>query len=154
MEDFVNYKVPSLFLITSTCNWKCCDESGIPRTVCQNFHLTSSSVIDYSDEDICMYYIMNPITQAVVIGGLEPMDTFDELFMFVKTLREHFRCNDDVVIYTGYNENEIVDKIKSLSEFKNIIIKFGRYKPNQKSHYDNVLGVKLASSNQYAKKIS
>ena len=36
----------------------------------------------------------------------------------------------------------------------NIIIKFGRFIPNQQSHYDAVLGIKLASSNQYAERIS
>ena len=37
--------------------------------------------------------------------------------------------------------------------FTNIIIKFGRYIPNQKPHYDEVLGVNLASDNQYAERI-
>ena len=37
--------------------------------------------------------------------------------------------------------------------FKNIIIKFGRYVPNQKEHYDEILGINLASSNQYAEVI-
>jgi len=33
----------------------------------------------------------------------------------------------------------------------NIIVKFGRYRPNQEKHYDKILGVFLASDNQYAK---
>ena len=45
----------------------------------------------------------------------------------------------------------IVDFLKS---YKNIIIKFGRFIPNDKPHRDTILGVNLASSNQYAKKIS
>ena len=28
-EDFINYKFPSMFLISSTCDWKCCKEAGI-----------------------------------------------------------------------------------------------------------------------------
>jgi len=32
----------------------------------------------------------------------------------------------------------------------NIIIKFGRFIPDQKSHMDETLGVELASPNQYA----
>ena len=32
----------------------------------------------------------------------------------------------------------------------NIIIKFGRFIPDQKSTFDSVLGVELASQNQYA----
>ena len=41
-----------------------------------------------------------------------------------------------------------------LELYENIIVKFGRYVPNQLPHYDNVLGIKLASDNQYAKVVS
>ena len=56
--------------------------------------------------------------------------------------------------------NNIIAKELSISTssfkryFKNIIIKFGRYIPNQQAHYDDILGVNLASNNQYAIKIS
>ena len=48
----------------------------------------------------------------------------------------------------------ILDKVKELSKFKNVIVKFGRFIPNQNSHYDEVLGVELASNNQYARKVT
>ena len=86
------------------------------------------------------------------MGGLEPFESWEEMYSFIRDFRKV--CDDDIVIYTGFNEDEISDKIYKLIEFKNIIIKFGRYKPNQEKHYDNILGVKLASDNQYAKKIS
>jgi hypothetical protein len=38
--------------------------------------------------------------------------------------------------------------------FKNIIIKFGRFVPNKPHHIDEVLGIELASDNQYAKRIN
>ena len=41
-----------------------------------------------------------------------------------------------------------------LYDYKNIIIKYGRYIPNQTPHRDEVLGVNLASDNQYAERIS
>lgn len=41
-----------------------------------------------------------------------------------------------------------------LKKYKNIIVKFGRYIPNQKKHFDPVLGVELASDNQHAEKLS
>ena len=41
-----------------------------------------------------------------------------------------------------------------LKQYDNIIIKFGRFIPNQEKHYDEVLGVELASPNQYARRIS
>ena len=64
------------------------------------------------------------------------------------------KCIDDIVIYTGYNLNEIEDKVNILKNYKNIIIKFGRFIPNNKIHYDEILGVYLASDNQYALKIN
>jgi hypothetical protein len=58
------------------------------------------------------------------------------------------------VIYTGYSSTEIDQKRTQLSRaFDNIIIKFGRYRPGQEKHKDEVLGVELASDNQYAERI-
>lgn len=110
--------------------------------------------IDIGDEAIAKRYIGNNITQAIVFGGLEPMEQFDELVSLVKTIRKDFRCQDDIVIYTGYNHDEIRSAVEKLKEFDNIIIKFGRYIPNIKRRFDEVLGVNLASDNQYAEKIS
>ena len=84
--------------------------------------------------------------------GLEPFDSWSDLKEFVKKLREY--NNDDIVIYTGYNKDEVIKYIKELSVYPNIIVKFGRYIPNQEKHYDDVLGVYLASNNQYAERIS
>lgn len=68
----------------------------------------------------------------------------------MKAFIEEFRklSNDDVVVYTGFDKDEIIDKVVELSQYRNIVIKFGRYVPNQKSKYDEVLGVTLASPNQ------
>lgn len=59
-----------------------------------------------------------------------------------------------MVIYTGYYPQEMENQIQALSSYKNIIIKFGRYIPNKEPVYDDVLGVKLASDNQFAERIS
>ena len=72
-------------------------------------------------------------------------------------LIDYFRdnnCDDYFVIYTGYYENEIEDIINLLKQRKNIIVKFGRFIPNSKEKYDEVLGVTLSSDNQYGKVIS
>ena len=61
---------------------------------------------------------------------------------------------DDIVIYTGYNKEEIGNKINILKQFPNIIIKFGRFIPGHEKHYDDVLCVELASNNQFAEVIS
>lgn len=145
-EDFVNYKKPSMFIAMTKCDFKCDKEAGCQ--VCQNSDLANSPIIDIDNNDIIKRYLDNPITEAVVIGGLEPFDTFEELYQFIKDFRR--KSNDDIIIYTGYYPEEISEKIRQLSLFLNIIIKFGRFIPNQKSHYDTVLGIELASDNQKA----
>lgn len=147
-EDFINYCRPSMFIGFSTCTWKCEKEAHCPG-MCQNTMLAKQPNVDISNQELISRYINNPITKAVVLGGLEPIDSFDELLQFIKEFRE--QSMDTIVIYTGYNESEIQDKVNQLKQFKNIIIKFGRYIPNQEKHYDEVLGVYLASNNQYAK---
>ena len=83
---------------------------------------------------------------------LEPILQFNELYNYISYLRRY--TNDDIVIYTGYTECELQNYIPILQQYPNIIIKFGRYIPKQESMYDEVLGVTLASSNQFAIKIS
>ena len=150
-EDFINYSKPAMFIGFPKCSFKCDIESG--QKICQNSHLATLPNIEISKEKIVQRYIDNPITKAVVVGGLEPLDTFTELFDLIKTFRE--KTLDDIVIYTGYTETEKYDEVYlGLGHFSNIYVKFGRYIPNQESHYDKVLGVKLASDNQYGVKIS
>lgn len=149
-EDFLNYKKPSLFIIFPYCNFKCDKDCGLK--VCQNSSLAKEKEIEYSIDKIVNNYIKNDITKAIVCGGLEPMDSFDDLKELVSALR--VKTNDDIVIYTGYREEEIEDKTNDLKQFVNIIIKFGRYIPNDKEYYNDILGINLASRNQYAKKIS
>lgn len=151
-EDFVNYRKASMFLGSTTCSFKCCTEQGLPLSVCQNEPWFKQPIVERDDKEIISRYLSNPFTHAIVFGGLEPFDQFDELRSFISRFREV--SNDDVVIYVGYKEEEVLDKTEMLKEFPNIIIKFGRYVPNSKSRYDDVLGVTLASDNQYAKKIS
>ena len=152
-EDFVNYKKPSMLIGAVSCNWKCCSDVGKSFELCQNSIWYSSPTAYINDEMLCKDYLGNPLTSAIVFGGLEPLDQFDEIVEFIELLREVFKCEDDVVIYTGYNKDEISDQIDSLRKYKNIIVKFGRYVPNQPAHYDEVLGVYLASDNQYAEQL-
>ena len=145
-EDFTNYKKPSMFIGMPSCSFKCDKECGKP--VCQNSELAKAPTIEIDNENLINRYLNNPITEAITIGGLEPFDTFEELYQFIKDFRR--KSNDDIIIYTGYYPEEISGKIRQLSLFLNIIIKFGRFIPNQKPHYDTVLGVELASDNQEA----
>ena len=151
-EDFTNYKKPSMFLITPYCDFKCCIENG--NNICQNMDVIKAPIIDVNNDELIKRYLNNPITKAVVIAGLEPFDTFDDMYDFIYCLRHEYKCDDDVVIYTGYYENEILEKLVRLTQsFTNIIVKFGRFIPNRKSHFDEVLGIELANDEQYARRL-
>jgi organic radical activating enzyme len=151
VPDFVNYKKPSLFVLMPNCSFKCDKENG--NQYCQNWPLVKQPNIEISSVDLIeKYYNKENITESVVFGGLEPFDSWKDLYEFIYVFRQKYK--DDIVIYTGYNEDEIKDKINCLKAFDNIIVKFGRYKPNEKAHFDELLGVNLASNNQYAIRIS
>lgn len=149
-EDFLQYRKCSMFIGTATCSFKCCIEAGCD--ICQNSSLALAQDFNIANEKIVQAYVNNPITSAIVVGGLEPFDQFTELVQLIAEFRRH--TEDDIVIYTGFNKNEIEGKVIWLADnFTNIIIKFGRFIPNANKRYDDVLGVWLASDNQYAEKI-
>lgn len=152
-EDFVNYKQPSMYIGTAYCDGKCCREAGVPMSVCQNDEWRKTTTIRMADNDIIKRYLANNITSAICFAGLEPFEQFNEMFNLVSALRSDYNCNDTVVIYTGYNKEEIINEVEAFKTLSNIIIKFGRFIPNQTKHYDEVLGVCLASDNQYAEVI-
>lgn len=136
-----------MLIIFPKCSFKCDKEANCE--ICQNSHLAKEPIINYSVDKIVERYKTNPITKAVVCGGLEPFDTLDDLTNLISTIRR--ASDDDIVIYTGYKEEEIFPVVENLiSKYKNIIIKYGRYIPNQESKYDKILGITLASNNQYA----
>lgn len=146
-NDITNYKEISMFIVTSKCSMKCGYEN------CQNRGLLNQTPITISAAKVIERYLNNKLSTSIVLGGLEPFDTFDDIIELISELRLH--CADTVVIYTGYEEDEIKHKIEILQQFKNIIVKFGRYDINNiQKTYDNILGVILATSNQYAKIIS
>lgn len=151
-EDFVNYKVCSMTIAMPYCTFKCDKECG--SNVCQNSKLVKDPTLDIPAAKIIDQYLYNPLSHAIVFQGLEPFDSYNDIYYFIYALRFIFKNNDPVVIYTGYNKDEILSKIEDLLKFSNIIIKFGRYIPGQKPHYDEILGVNLASDNQYAEVIT
>ena len=149
-ENFLQYQTPSMFISNTLCDFKCDKENGTCLCINQGLVLEQTKMITM--DKIIHRYLNNPITSSIVFGGLENFDEFEQLFNFIKCFRTYSK--DDVVIYTGYNKNEIQDKIEQLKQFPNIIVKFGRFIPNQQPHYDEILGIKLASSNQHAERIS
>ena len=148
-EDFVNYKKPSMYIAFPSCTFKCERECG--KKMCQNSSLALAPDIDISVNSLIERYMNNSITKAVVCAGLEPLDSWDDLQCFIINFR--YRCGDEIIIYTGYNKDEIRDKIEWLRLYGPIIVKYGRYIPNQQPHYDDVLEINLASDNQYSEVI-
>lgn len=151
-EDFSNYKRPSMLIGTCFCNWKCCDDMKKDRSICQNSTFAKYPIVEMKDSKIVERYLDNPITHSIVFGGLEPIEQFDEMLDLIKEFRS--RTDDDIVIYTGFYENEIQEQIECLKGFKNVIVKFGRFKMNGNKHLDEILGVELANEEQYARRIS
>ena len=149
-EDFINYKKPCMVIEFPFCTFKCEKECGM--RVCQNSALATAKNIHLQVDNLITRYLLNNITSAICFQGLEPLDSWEDVQEFIRKIRKIYNCNDDIVIYTGYYKNEIKDKIEWLSQYDNIIIKYGRYIPNQTPHYDKILGVNLASDNQYAEK--
>lgn len=146
-EDFVNYKLVSMFIALGTCDWKCCKEVNIPITICQNSELAKQKDVDISVDEIFYRYTSNPLSQAVVIGGLEPFTQIYDVINLIDYFRNQ-NCKDPFVIYTGYELNEISEYVNKLKQYENIILKTGRFIPNGKEHYDNILGITLVSENQ------
>ena len=70
-------------------------------------------------------------------------------------MKFRYYSNADIVIYSGYNVEEIPQEIhKELELYGHdgpIIVKYGRYIPNTEGYYSSILGVRLASQNQIVK---
>ena len=153
-EDFVNYKKPCMVIEMPRCDFKCDRECG--QNVCHNSALAISDNLTISVESIVQAYLNNSITEAICFQGLEPFDSFDDMIKVVHRLKE-LNCTDDIIVYTGYYKQEIpIEKLSELytSTCGRLIIKWGRFIPNASSKYDEILGVTLASDNQYAEVIN
>lgn len=152
-ENFQDYKKASMFIATTKCDFKCLKEKGLDLSICQNSKTVKLPNKKVLIADVFNRYVNNPLTHAIVVGGLEPMLQFEEVLALISYFRKN-NCDDDFVIYTGYYLDEVPNKVKLLQKFNNIIIKYGRFIPGLKSVFDSVLGINLNSENQHAVKIS
>lgn len=164
-EDFINYKKAAMFIATSKCSFKCEKEDS--NVHCQNSKIAKQTNLVMVIDKIVDRYMNNIITESVVFGGLEPLDQIEELLDFIYIFRQ--KSLDDIVIYTGYTEDEVksfkyrnksyLDTLLEVNRTTpeasltkpSLIIKYGRFKANGDKKYDDILGIELASSNQYAK---
>lgn len=166
-ECFNDYKKPAMYIAFPSCTFKCDKLNGC--AVCQNSPLQHEPDIDLKKEEIIERYLSNPITEAIIFSGLEPFDSILDVIAFITCLRQDYHCDDDIVIYTGYTEEELregkyngehdksatlMNLYEYICSFSNIIIKFGRFITNDTPHFDEVLGINLSSHNQYARCVS
>lgn len=159
--DVADYKKSSMMLAMPYCDNKCWIElekkfpGKYPKDICQNYALHSEKIFHASIDQIIELYMKDPLTHAIIFAGFEPLLSQTDLILFIEKFRKV--SQDDIVIFTGYNEDEktyrvFLDHLNAIGA-TNIIMKFGRYIPDEEPHFDEVLGVKLASSNQYGKKV-
>lgn len=153
-ENYQDYKKPSMLIATAFCDWKCLTDLELSTDICQNSKLANQKNLSMSYEDIFKRYKNNPLTKAIVIGGLEPFKQFNDVLGLIDYIRFDEKCNDTIVIYTGYYPKEIFGQLTQLIRYKNIIMKYGRYIPDRPKIFDKVLGVELSSDNQFGRKIS
>lgn len=153
-QDFVNNAICT-FTIESgiSCTFKCDKENNCQ--MCHNFALTKQQPIETSINRLIELYDSQELSHSVTFQGLEPLDNLKQLLWFIYYFRQTH--DDFIYIWTGYDKNECKDLIyliKEKMQWKNIVIKFGRYRPNDTPHLDPILGINLSSSNQYAEVIS
>ena len=146
--DCTNYKEPCLTLEFPYCDFKCDKLNGC--SICQNSALAQEPDIEVSGAQIWKLYEENPLTKAFCFQGLEPFDSYMDLLDLIYYIRIVRDCDDPIIIYTGYDKDEDIIVQHSLQYYPNIIVKWGRFIIGHEPHYDEVLGVKLASNNQYA----
>ena len=147
-EDFTQYRRPTMVILFPTCTFKCDKENKCD--LCQNAKLLQEPDILVDPKAIVDRYMKNSITEGFVFSGMEPFDSTEDLYSLLSNIREV--TEDVVIIYTGYTYSELIDRgdIKKLREYRNIVLKVGRFVPNRPSRFDNVLGVTLSSDNQFA----
>jgi len=144
-ESFGDFKQCSMLLVADKCTFKC---EG-----CQNKHLMLLETQEFPDEEILERFLNNPISEAIVIGGLEPFEQLSEVVHFISKATE-MKLSVPIVVYTGF---DMEDYDLYWSGFEPaaksydgpVIVKFGRYIQGSKPYFNKDLGVTLISDNQY-----
>lgn len=145
-EVFQDYKKPALMVCTAHCDFKCCKDAGYD--VCHNMKVAKQRGVFLPFARLLNMVNKSTLTDAVLFGGLEPFLQADELVQCIEYLRAH-GMTKDIVIYTGYDRSELDQKTLLRLSCSQVIVKFGRYVPNSSPVFDPILGIILASDNQY-----
>ena len=151
-SDLINYSEPTFNILAGiSCTFKCCPNNP---EICHNNPLCNQNPIRCEIPKLIERFNNQNLCKTITFQGLECLDNLKQILWFIY----HFRKtnNNTIIIWTGYTKDECEDLIYLIKEkmkWENIIIKYGRFIPDQQPHYDEVLGVELASDNQYAERI-
>lgn len=160
--NIADYKKTSLYIAFPFCSGKCGNKCQ-NRVFWQQKDKRNNDIhlINYSEDEIVSYYNKLKTHESVVMGGLEPLDSLEDVINLCNKLLENDKPVD-IIIYTGYTKEEFLKiEPKFYDVFKNlkpnatncIIFKLGRYDLSQDVEYFNyTLGAKLATSNQFTRK--
>ena len=113
-EDWVNYKKCSMVLEFPYCDFKCNRDCNME--VCHNYHMQGYPLLSIRADKLVESYMQNDICEAVVCQGLEPFDSWEDLWHFIAEFRRV--SLDDIVIYTGYTEEEVYNKRYIMNNLK------------------------------------
>lgn len=100
-------------------------------------------------EQIMKEVLSNPYNAGIILGGLEWSQSPTELDVLVQAALD---SNLSVMIYTGMTEEQFKVLFDYLYQYP-IWVKFGRFDESLLDDNYYSCGVKLASTNQYVKKL-
>ena len=142
-EDNDGYTIPCMVLDMPYCNPKYNNSND----VCDTYPYSNDILININIDNIIYNYNNNPNTKAIIFQGLEPfyrdmdvfdiskknpngfIDNFSDILYAIKLLRVDYKCNDSIIIHTGYTRDTCSSKgfLKQLQEYNNITITYGKY---------------------------
>ena len=128
-------------IIASSCHNNCPD--------CFNQHLKNKEVYCSTAADIIKEVRHNPFNKGIILAGLEWSEDPDGAVDIIREAKKHAL---EVILYTGLGERALYRRIPKLV-LNGCYIKFGGYDSTEASDSYYSCGVKLASTNQYIRKV-
>lgn len=116
---------------------------------CFNQYLKTAKTYTNTAEGIIAEVKQNAFNDGIILGGLEWSEQPEEAIELIRCATSNDLA---VMLYTGLTEEELYRRIPR-EDLVGCLIKFGAYDTSCLSENYTSLGVKLASTNQYVKRI-
>ena len=104
IEDFINYKSPSMFIAIGTCDWKCCVEGGMTAKEIGELYLGSQTThteyffFNYNKEIVPIANLSS--LEFIILGNLEDVVENVITYPFLSPYKD---------VYIRYVTSPIVD---------------------------------------------